>query len=226
MWRSYSLSLNPKVLLLLEQSARSKELIRPGRGEVFTLEVSFGSPVRRPSCSPPLEIHPQQPEDLVFKPYRLFAVSLLAAPLLAQDSTATVKGRLMGGDESSLNGYFIELSNLSSRVTFGRIDVSFGGDFMVRAVPFGDYLARVTTYHGDAVAQQFVNINQSITPIDLKLPGRPPAPSGGTVSARELRSPPRRQAVDAWLAAQRFSASGKFGQAATELEKAVKISGW
>jgi tetratricopeptide (TPR) repeat protein len=161
----------------------------------------------------------------MFQSHCIWAASLLAAPLIAQmEPTATIKGRLSGGDETMLNTYVIEITNLSTRAIFDRIDVSFNGDFSVRGVPLGDYLARVTTYQGDLVAQQFVSVNQSITPVDVKLPGRPVTPSGRTVSVRELRNPVRRQAVEASLTAQRLSASGKFERAAVELEKAVKIS--
>jgi Flp pilus assembly protein TadD len=63
-----------------------------------------------------------------------------------------------------------------------------------------------------------------MAPIELRLPGGPKLPTGGTVSVRQLRNPPRRQALDAAAAAQRFADSGKFDRAAVELEKAVRIS--
>lgn len=157
------------------------------------------------------------------KRYRLWAATLLAVSLNAQD-TATVRGHLTGADESTLNEYVIELTNLATRTIVVRIDISFNGDFTARNVPVGEYLARVATYHGDTIAQQMVTINQSLMPLDLRLPSRPATPSGRTVSAAELRHPPRRQALDASQAAQRFADSGKFDRAASELEKAVRIS--
>jgi tetratricopeptide (TPR) repeat protein len=105
-----------------------------------------------------------------------------------------------------------------------RLDVSLHGDFTARSLPFGDYMARVTTLHGDTVSQQLISITQPVAVVDLRLPPRPAMPTGATVSARELRNPPRRQAVDLSEAAQRFAGSGRFDRAASELEKAVRIS--
>src|SRR5215204_1047558 len=99
-------------------------------------------------------------------PYRLLAAALLAVSLQAQDTLATVKGRLSDGSNSIAGGYVIELTNLTTRASIGRIEVGFGGEFTARHVPFGDYLARVTTYHGDTVAQQFVTVNQSMTQME------------------------------------------------------------
>jgi tetratricopeptide (TPR) repeat protein len=156
---------------------------------------------------------------------RLIGAVLLAVSVQAQDIlTATVRGTLNTGSESPIHGYFIQLSNLSTRLTIDRIEVASDGGFVARHVPHGDYLVRITTFHGDTVAQQFLTINHSIAPIELRLPGPPKAPTGQTISARELRNPPRRQALDASAAAQRFADSGKFDRAAVELEKAVRIS--
>ena len=159
----------------------------------------------------------------MFQRYCCLAASLLAVSLYAQEPVALVKGRVIG-NEPTFDEYVIELTNLTTRVTVSRVEVSMGGDFTVRGLPYGDYLARIATYHGDTVAQQIINIHESVSPIDLRLPPRSPRPTGATVSARELRTPPRRKAVDASVAAQRFSESGRFDQAATELEKAVRIS--
>jgi tetratricopeptide (TPR) repeat protein len=158
--------------------------------------------------------------------YRLLAATLLAVSLPAQENqTATIRGHLSAG--SSLDGsggLVIELTNLATRATLGRIELAVNGDFTARHVPFGEYLARVATFHGDTVAQQFVTVNQPTTQLELQLPERPRIPAGTTVSARELKNPPRRRAFDASLAAQRFSESGQFDKAAVELEKAVRIS--
>lgn len=160
----------------------------------------------------------------MFSGYRLLAATWLVVSLAAQD-TATVKGRLIAGSEMDLSAFVIEMTHLSTRQVLARIDVSMGGEFTVRQAPTGDYLARVTTLHGETVTQQFVSVNQSTYQLDLALPSRKVArPSGTTVSFRELRNPPQRKAIDASVAAQRFSEAGRYDKAAVELEKAVKLS--
>jgi tetratricopeptide (TPR) repeat protein len=157
------------------------------------------------------------------KRYRLFAAVLLAVSAQAQDAiTTNVRGIVH--TDTPMQGYFVQLSNSATRTSIDRIEVASDGGFFVRHVPFGDYVVRVTTFHGDTLAQQFVTINQHVPLIELRMPGLPKSPTGGTVSVRELRNPPRRQALDATAAAQRFAASGKFDRAAVELEKAVRIS--
>jgi tetratricopeptide (TPR) repeat protein len=156
---------------------------------------------------------------------RLFGAVLLMVSAQAQDTlTANIRGTVHTGDNAPIQGYFVQLSNLSTRVSIDRIDVASDGGFYARHVPYGDYVARVTTFHGDTLAQQFVTINQHAASIELHLPVLPKSPTGRTVSVRELRNPPRRQALDAAVAAQQFADSGKFDQAAVELEKAVRIS--
>lgn len=157
---------------------------------------------------------------------RLFGAVLLAVSAAhAQDIlTANIRGTVHTGSDAPVQGYFVQLSNLSTRLSIDRIEVGSDGGFSARHVPYGDYLARVTTFHGDTITQQFITVNQSTGQVELRIPGRPQSPTGQTVSVRELRNPPRRQALDASAAAQRFAESGKFDQAAAELEKAVRIS--
>jgi tetratricopeptide (TPR) repeat protein len=156
---------------------------------------------------------------------RLFGAVLLVVSAQAQDSlTANIRRTVHTGVDVPVQGYFVQLSNLSTRVTIDRIEVASDGGFYARYVPYGDYVVRVTTFHGDTLTQQFITINQHGAPIELRLPGPARSPTGKTVSVRELRNPPRRQALDAAAAAQRFADSGKFDRAAAELEKAVRIS--
>ena len=157
--------------------------------------------------------------------YRLLAAILLGVSAHAQDAlTTNVRGVVVTGDNKQIYGYFVQLSNLSTRVSIDRIEVASDGGFFARQVPLGDYVARVTTFHGEPIAQQFLTINQHTMSIELRLPARRPSPTGTTVSARELLHPLPRQAVEAAVAGQRFADSGKFDRAAAELEKAVRIS--
>jgi tetratricopeptide (TPR) repeat protein len=155
--------------------------------------------------------------------YRLAAATLLAVSLYAQDSSTTLlNGRLNAGGAPA-NDFLIELTSMATR-TATRLDVSLTGDFRARSLPYGEYVARVTTLHGETVTQQFLSINQPVSMLELRLPARPAMPTGSTVSVRELRNPPGRQAVALSAAAQRFAGSGQFDRAASELEKAIRIS--
>ncbi len=95
---------------------------------------------------------------------------------------------------------------------------------MFRGIPTGEYVLRVTTYQGGAILQQFVSILDRPASLDVPLPSQGPRPTGAKVSITELRHPPARQALDAAVAAQRFSAAGHWDRAAGELERAVRLS--
>src|SRR5215831_19182092 len=101
-----------------------------------------------------------------------------------QPQTATVKGRLQAAGEVTYRGYVIEFENLASHEVIGRIEPAYDGEFSAMHVPYGDYVARVVTYHGDLVTQELVTIGQTPAPIELRLPERPAARAGGIVSAK------------------------------------------
>jgi len=155
-------------------------------------------------------------------------VSLLACALAAgaQDPPmANVTGRLHGGDPI-LRGYLIELEPLGPHgAASPQADVRADGEFAIRNVPYGEYLLKVVTYRGDAIAEQFVTVQEhGGGSLDVRLPAPPPMPTGGTVSFKQLQHPPARKAVHAATTAQRLAESGRTEQAAGELEKAVRIS--
>ncbi len=159
------------------------------------------------------------------KRYVLFAAILFAASAGAQEpQMANVKGRLHSETDRILYGYVIELEQLGSHGEIVRADVESDGDFGFRNIPVGEYVLRITNFHGEAISQQFVSIHEKTASVDVRLPASPPKPTGATISLAELRHPPARKAVDACAAAQRFSESGHYDRAAGELEKAVRIS--
>lgn len=154
-------------------------------------------------------------------------VSLLVFSFAAgaqEQQTANVTGRLHT-PELVPHGYVIELDDMAPHGGHtAQADVRGDGEFSMRNVPYGEYILRVTTYHGETISQQFVSIRERNTPIDVRLPDRPATPTGGAVSMRQLQHPPARKAVDAAVSAQRLAQSGRTEQAIGELEKAVRIS--
>jgi tetratricopeptide (TPR) repeat protein len=160
------------------------------------------------------------------KLYGLVSLLFCALASGAQDPQMTnVTGRLHGGDPI-LRGYLIELEGLGPHgATSPQADVHGDGEFSIRNVPYGEYRLKVTTYRGEAVAEQFVTVQEhGSSPMDVRIPAAPPIPTGGTVSFRQLQHPPARKAVQAAATAQRLAESGRTEQAAGELEKAVRIS--
>ena len=155
----------------------------------------------------------------------LLAAAVIAWSAAAQDPpTANVKGMLHDDQNPIVQGYLIELNSMATHQSIERIEVASDGEFRAPRVPHGDYMLRVTNYHGDTVMQQHVTVNGSSIPIEVRLPQRPASPTGGTVSVRQLLNPPQKKALNASLTAQRFSESGHFVEAAAEYEKALKIS--
>jgi tetratricopeptide (TPR) repeat protein len=139
--------------------------------------------------------------------------------------TTNLRGRLVGGGEGSFDHYLVELESIATHTIMSRLEVKSDGEFGANYVPCGDYVARVVTFHGDQVAQAFLTLAREGMPVEVRLPGRPALkPTGQSVSIRELRNPPSRKALDASMAAQRFSEAGKYERAVAELEKAVSLS--
>jgi tetratricopeptide (TPR) repeat protein len=161
----------------------------------------------------------------VKKLYGVVSLLVLASAAPAQESQiSNVTGRLRSG-ERILRGYLVQLDSRGPRGDAPpQADVQLGGEFAVRNVPYGDYMLRVTNYHGDTIVQQFISIHDRISPIDVLLPESAPSPTGGTVSFAQLRHPPAKKAVEAAAAAQRFAASGHVDRAVEQLRRALEIS--
>jgi tetratricopeptide (TPR) repeat protein len=122
-------------------------------------------------------------------------------------------------------GLFVNIEGVTNRTEIHRADVGVEGKFEFRGVAAGDYLLHVTDVQGQTVYQQFVTIREHMNEVTVHLPEpehRPGAP--GTISVKQLSHPPTKKAVQAFAAASRLSSSGKYGEAAAELEKAIQIS--
>jgi len=156
----------------------------------------------------------------------ILTVVLTGVPLLVQPHLAsTYNGEVHSDSETVMHGYVVELEELTSHRSFAQTDVELDGSFRFRNVPYGDYVLKVETYSGDVLQQAYVTVDAKVSPPTLQLPkqkqSRPP--SGG-VSAARLLHPPEKKAYKALVAAQKLSESGRYVEAARELQRAIAIS--
>lgn len=124
-----------------------------------------------------------------------------------------------------MQDYFVELYDPLNRRGINQEYVNSDGSFTFHNVSFGDYEVRVINPAGQVVQRQFVSVSPTTRPVEFRLPHEEPTrPPSGPVSFTQLKHPPTRKAVGAFMAAQRFSQTGQYEKAAGELEKAIELS--
>jgi len=160
-------------------------------------------------------------------------MSLLAAVLFSAVSSlvaaeiSIVRGQLLTPANEFVQGLVIGIEEVSSHVQTAQVDVRNDGSFEFRDIPAGDYMLRVTDGRGLTVCQQFVTIQDHMPNLEVRMPKRESVRGGGrsaTVSVTELMHPPQRKALQAFQKALRLSSAGKYDDAVSELEKAIRIS--
>ncbi len=137
------------------------------------------------------------------------------------------RGRLNSPAGESTQGLIVILEGISTHAESSRAEVRGDGSFEFRDVPAKDYALRVPRGFGLTVCQQFVTIHEHMPKLEVRLPERESNGAGegaATVSAKQLMYPPRKKAVQAFQRALRLSEAGKFSDAASELQKAIRIS--
>jgi predicted Zn-dependent protease len=136
-------------------------------------------------------------------------------------------GRLISPARESTQGLVVILEGNSSHTETYRAEVRGDGGFEFRDILAGDYALRVTNGFGLTVCQQFVTIHDHMPQLEVRLPERESNGAGegaATVSVKQLMHPPHKKAVQAFQCALRLSEAGKYEDAASELEKAIRIS--
>jgi tetratricopeptide (TPR) repeat protein len=151
---------------------------------------------------------------------------LLCASAEAQSNEVTVfAGEIRGAPNVRMRGFLVTLEAMGNHHELARADVGTDGAFQFRHVPYGDYLLKLETYFGDTIQQTFVTINSASGPVVIRMAKQADArPPSGQVSVARLQRPPAKGALKAFVAAQEFSRSGRYADAAKELERAVVIS--
>ena len=163
-----------------------------------------------------------------YRPKRLFRALLFvffSTIGFAQDSSYhDLKIEISAPHEKLRIGYSVTLHPMLRREAVVQASAEFGDTYVFRHVPDGDYIARAFNASGVLLKEEIVRVGGE-TLVRMDLP-QPPVtrPATGTVSMRQLRNPPSKQARRAFLAAQKHSAAGRNAEAAAELEKAILLS--
>ena len=143
----------------------------------------------------------------------------------AQDAQAVeVRGTVHSQQPTFLEGYVVEIRDLTPQHQTWRADVNIDGSFVLRNVPRGDYVLCVLNYRGGEIKQELVSVREAAAPVDVYLPREDRAAPGGRVSVRQLQHPPSRKAVEAAAAADKLARAGDTDRAVEQLRKAIRIS--
>lgn len=138
-----------------------------------------------------------------------------------------VRGQLTPPAHDPVQGLFVIIEEVSTHMEISREDVRIDGGFEFRNVTSGDYTLRVTDSFGLTVCQQSVPIRNQMPPLEVRLPEREFHGAGvgaAKVSVTQLMHPPHKKAVRAFESALRLSSAGKYDDAVSELETAIRIS--
>ena len=157
----------------------------------------------------------------------LRVIVFIGLPFSMAAEIPVVRGRLHAPANELVEGLFIGMEGRGSYVKNAQVDVRGDGSFEFHGIPTGQYMLSVTDGRGLTVCQQFVTIHDDMPELDVRLPERESNGGGAgaaTVSLTQLMHPPHKKAVQAFQSALRLSSAGKYDDAVSELEKAIRIS--
>jgi tetratricopeptide (TPR) repeat protein len=139
--------------------------------------------------------------------------------------TQDVKVELQGQSSLPL-GYSMQLVDTVNRAFAGMAEADFFGGYSFQSIAPGDYLARLMDNSGSVVQEELIRVDGVNSVIRLSLPkiAERAKPSGDRISVRQLQSPPSKNAIKAFLEAQKRSEAGQHDQSAALLEKAIQLS--
>jgi tetratricopeptide (TPR) repeat protein len=148
-----------------------------------------------------------------------------AKPLMNNDQEAPVLKGEIETSQPLVNGYTIQLYDLSRHSTISTAEIRSDGEFEFRQMPYGSYLVTVTNARDETVYQGNVNVRGAPEPFIIRLPNdEKPRPGSGTISVRQLQHPPARKAFEALRAGQKFAETGDNEKAVESIERAIAIS--
>ena len=157
----------------------------------------------------------------------LITILLSAIPSLVAGIIPIVHGRLQDPNHDVVQGLYVSIEDDLTHARTAQMAVRLDGSFEFRDVANGEYTLHVTDGQGLTVHQQNVTIREPMSEVEVRLPKQDAIgglTKAGTVSLTELTHPPDKKAVRAFQTALRFAEGGKYEEASTELEKAIRIS--
>lgn len=156
----------------------------------------------------------------------LCAAAWLTLPGYSQERELSVwKIQIRGAEMATMRQYSASLEDMANHQV-AACDIHPEGYVEVRHVAYGDYWITVYDPQGKAAYHGLVSARpeSSDETLDLIQPREQAQPPGGPVSVAQLRHPPSRKAIAAFVAAQKLAQKGQVAAAAEQLEKAVQLS--
>jgi hypothetical protein len=147
-----------------------------------------------------------------------------APPAASQELIPVLRGEVKNLALGEERGLWVEVENTERRHMVERTPVQVDGSFEFRGLTSGSYSVRIVTQlGGERLVEQLMTLHNSAGPLELRMPKRRDVqhPGTGIVSVRQLQVP--KKAVQAFLKAQKFSASGDSAKAMEQLQEAVKL---
>jgi len=148
-----------------------------------------------------------------------------AVPSMSSDQEPSVLRGELESNQAILNGYTVELYDLSRHSTASTSEIRSNGEFEFRDLPYGPYMVTVTNGRGQSVYQGNVTVGGPPGRFIIRLPDETKSgPGAGTISVNQLQHRPARKAFQALRAAQEFAGAGDNDKAVQSIERAIAIS--
>jgi tetratricopeptide (TPR) repeat protein len=161
---------------------------------------------------------------------KLLAIFLLALCLAAQWTPShediSFSGEIRGSHPGDVDRLVIDLRPASGTGAGDRTTTDYQGHFSFNSLAPGNYQLRVLPAPGgEPIFEQQVQVNSFTGSVTLELPERAQAkPISGIVSVQQLRLPPSKKAVRAFVDAQKFSQAHDSSRAIEKLQLAVQLA--
>lgn len=152
------------------------------------------------------------------------SMPFLFLSLCAAGTLQLVRGRVQSDIANLGTDMMVELEDLDRHAPPNRVVVGSDGSFEFRDVTSGRHTLRLTTFFGDILCEQIVDVLMYGSELSIRLPNlSPQRPVSGTVSVRELQRPVPPKAFRAFSEAQRDAQSGRSVEAIRKLELALRL---
>lgn len=151
------------------------------------------------------------------------SILLLLLSVCGAETLSVVRGNLESDSPLMGNNLYVELQDDGHAGARMQTHVGGDGSFVFRGVSSGRYTLRVTTFNGDTICDQFVDLSQAV-PLTIRLPeDRRARPVSGLVSVQQLQRRIPDKAVHAFTDAMRQSEKKRTLEAIRKLDEALRL---